>query len=246
MGARSKDWRHCLQCSRPFHPYIEDVKRSMGLFCSKRCFQLSPRRYRGASRPAEPLSVRFWKHIEKTEGCWLWTGTRSSYGYGVIGCVKERGGRTLRTHRVSWELHFGPIPDGLYVCHRCDNPPCANPAHLFLGTNSDNSNDKVVKGRTPKGDKNGAYTHPESRPFGDRNGSRRHPEARPRGSAYRSAKLTEATARAILDSFASGDTKAALARRYGVSETLIYNVVTGRNWRHATVGQEHAMPPVPL
>ncbi len=81
--------------------------------------------------------------IEPTSGCWLWTAGVNAMGYGFIGINQ----RPYLAHRVSWELHNGPIPNNTLVCHHCDNPPCANPNHLFLGTHQDNSDDKYRKNR---------------------------------------------------------------------------------------------------
>jgi hypothetical protein len=78
-----------------------------------------------------------------TDACWIWTGSRHKFGYGYI----RHEGRTLLAHRVSWQLSKGEIPSGLCVLHRCDNPPCVNPAHLFTGDHADNAADKVSKGR---------------------------------------------------------------------------------------------------
>jgi hypothetical protein len=86
---------------------------------------------------------RFWKYVNKTDGCWLWTGAIGGSGYGLLGVEN----RNVPAHRLSWQIHNGPIPDGLLVCHTCDNPPCVNPAHLWLGTNLDNARDKMAKGR---------------------------------------------------------------------------------------------------
>lgn len=88
--------------------------------------------------------TRFDAKVERGEGCWVWTGLRTQYGYGTI---TNGAGCKLLAHRASWELHVGPIPDGLWVLHRCDNPPCVNPAHLFLGTHADNVRDMWAKGR---------------------------------------------------------------------------------------------------
>jgi hypothetical protein len=92
----------------------------------------------------EPLSVRFWRFVEKTESCWLWRGGRiSKTGYGTTSVMRKR----ILAHRASWELHNGPIPSGLWVLHTCDNPICVNPAHLFLGDRADNMRDAFQKGR---------------------------------------------------------------------------------------------------
>lgn len=81
--------------------------------------------------------------VDAETGCWVWTKALHAKGYGVIAV----GRSSDRAHRVAWKLNKGPIPAGLMVLHRCDNPPCVNPAHLFLGTNSDNMRDAVGKGR---------------------------------------------------------------------------------------------------
>ena len=80
------------------------------------------------------------------DSCWEWTGNRDRSGYGTI--LVSKGGRRVRAHRLAMELHTGePIPNGMVVCHRCDNPPCCNPGHLFIGTQSDNASDMWSKGR---------------------------------------------------------------------------------------------------
>ena len=86
---------------------------------------------------------RFFSKVRKTRGCWLWTGSQTKRGYGQLKALRRR----WQAHRLSWFIHRGMIPEGLQVLHRCDNPACVKPAHLFLGTHLDNIKDKVSKHR---------------------------------------------------------------------------------------------------
>lgn len=84
--------------------------------------------------------------VKQPSGCWEWQGARQRMGHGVIGRGR-RGEGTVLVHRLSWEVHNGPVPVGMCVCHHCDNPPCVNPDHLFVGTRNDNNQDMMRKGR---------------------------------------------------------------------------------------------------
>lgn len=96
---------------------------------------------------------RFWAKVDKSSECWVWTAGRQHFGHGKF---RPNGSAPhVLAHRFSYELAYGPIPDGLFVLHKCDNPPCVRPDHLFLGTQDDNMKDKVRKGRQAKGPENG-------------------------------------------------------------------------------------------
>ncbi len=164
--------------------------------------------------------------------CLEWTGTRNPHGYGRF----SRRGRQELAHRVAYELAVGPIPDGLQVLHRCDNPPCVNPTHLWLGTPADNAHDRDTKGRRRTGIscglRNGTYTHPERRPRGDRNGRRTKPESILRGDAAPWAILTEATVRQIRVALQAGQTHRSLGAEYGVTRSAITRLARALSWRH--------------
>lgn len=146
---------------------------------------------------------RFWAKVQKTDGCWLWTASVRNRGYGMFSVNR----RNCQAHRVSWELAYGPIPDGLHVCHRCDNVLCVRPDHLWLGTNHENHLDKVRKGRWG----------PDRAVVGERHGS---------------ARLTEEAVRIIRRERTAGALVRDLASRFGVSKRTIYDVSMGQTWSH--------------
>lgn len=94
---------------------------------------------------------RFWKKVDKSGDCWLWTAYKKKGGYGTFNVE----GTMITAHRFSWQIHFGGIPEGMNVLHKCDTPACIRPEHLFLGTQQDNIDDMVEKGRQQKGEKHG-------------------------------------------------------------------------------------------
>ncbi len=149
-------------------------------------------------RPFKPLKSRC--EVDESTGCWVWQGTRLAGGYGSVSVR----GRTVLAHRLSFELSVGQIPTGMFVCHKCDNPACVNPAHLFLGTPADNVRDAVAKGR---------MAH---------------------GSAHLRSKLTEEQVADILRRCAAGERQMDLAAEYGVGRAAVNRIVLGYTWRHVS------------
>jgi hypothetical protein len=136
------------------------------------------------------------------DACWGWGGSTTWGGYGHL----RDGTRTVYAHRVSYELHIGEIPAGLLVLHRCDNPPCSNPKHLFLGTNADNAADRDRKGRRA--------------PVG-------------RGTEAPAARLTEAVVAEIIRRYRAGEgSHRSLGREYGVHGATIGYILKGKIWKH--------------
>lgn len=139
----------------------------------------------------------FFARVRKTSGCWLWQGPRDSKGYAIVHTLGEQRG-----HRAVWVLTKGPVPAGMCVLHRCDNPPCVRPSHLFLGTHADNAADKVAKGRQPRGETNGR------------------------------ARLTWRQVRAIRRRYLAGGVEIrALAVEYGVGHSTVGYIVDGTTWK---------------
>lgn len=186
-------------------------------------------RERGEIKLTPAGEAQFWAKVDKSAGpdaCWIWTASKARGGYGTFGIKR----RLIGAHRIAWILANGQIPhDGSYhgicVCHKCDNPPCCNPSHLFLGTNADNARDKTLKGR-------GNY------PRGDKSGSRKHPQSRPRGESHTCSKITDAQVLEIRALYAAGGiTKAALAKKFGMGPDNIRAIVQLKTWKHVISGE---------
>lgn len=133
-------WRCRCDCGNETVAHLQHLRKGATTSCG--CYRADVRR----ARAPRPLAERFWAKIQKTEGCWLWIGGHNAEGYGRLG-RGERGSVIDYAHRVSWEIANGPIPDGLWALHRCDNPRRVRPDHLFLGDRSDNMRDCYAKGR---------------------------------------------------------------------------------------------------
>jgi hypothetical protein len=149
-----------------------------------------------------PLEIRFWEKVDVRgpNDCWNWTASKTIEGYGWIG---DGNKHMTKAHRVSYAIHFGPIPAGMLVCHHCDNPSCVNPKHLFLGFDKDNNGDKSAKGRC-------------NVPFGEK---------------CHSAKLTPEIVRIIRARVASGETMLSLSREYKVRPFAIQKIVDHKSWK---------------
>ena len=98
--------------------------------------------------PVVSIEQRFWAYVDVSGECWMWTGGKHHFGYGIFHTTARS---SVLTHRFAWEFENGPIPDGMYVLHHCDNPPCVRPDHLWLGTREENNRDRDLKGRSYRG-----------------------------------------------------------------------------------------------
>lgn len=175
---------------------------------------------------------RFLRHVIKRgrDECWLWQiKTKSRYPM-----FKTSTGVGRTANRVAYQLFRGNIPDGACVCHSCDNTQCCNPAHLFLGTHTENIRDAQAKGRLATGKRSGAYRHPERVARGERHGSQTRPECVPRGEQAGKAKLTEAQVREARKLRVAGTFYTDLGRKYGVNNGTIHRAINGKSWKHVT------------
>lgn len=208
---------------------------------SKCCSRSCAARVRPPSTPARPLADRLWEKVDRAgpvhpvlgTRCWIWTRGLTTSGYGSI---STGNGRTSATSRVAWEVTNGPIPAGLFACHHCDNPPCCNPEHLFLGTHADNARDMAEKGRANahlrRGEANGSRKHPERRPRGDRHWTQTSPSLVCRGERCHSAKLDAEKVREVRARSAMGERSGLIAAAFGIATSMVRRIVRRDNWKH--------------
>jgi hypothetical protein len=142
-------------------------------------------------------------------GCWIFTGAADDFGYGVVG-TGGRGMPNDRAHRITYKHFHGEIPGGMFVCHECDVPSCCNPSHLFLGTNQDNVDDMVKKGRNSKPPRNLHVA----------------------GSAHPGSKFTEAEVLDIREQNKMGVSMYSMAKKYGVSQSTMQRIVRGARYKN--------------
>lgn len=173
---------------------------------------------------------RYWKKVKigKEDECWEWTGYRDRDGYGQVWWDSHG----QYAHRVAWQIANGPVPDGFLVCHTCDNPPCCNINHLFLGSHAENMADRDRKGRQASGDQNGSRLHPESRARGEQHYSRLHPEKLARGERVNTAKLNEEKVKQIRKLCAEGLSQSEVAIQLDTHRTTVNQIVLRKIWKH--------------
>lgn len=173
-------------------------------------------------------SSSFWENTP----CWEWQADRNRWNYGHFKYLN----RTCLAHRIAYLFFIGD-PANLCVLHRCDNPPCINPHHLFLGTFADNAHDRDAKSRanTARGERHGSKTMPERWSRGEKHSQIQKLHAR-KGEENRSAKLKEEDIHRIFEMFDSGITPTEIARSLNVSLGLISGILKGERWQHLGLG----------
>jgi hypothetical protein len=198
----------CKICGKCFE-WKKNHKNHVRKYCSKNCaYEVLRNRnesqFRWDDLSEEEKLVKMKDNLEerliKKDCCWEWKGGKDKDGYGQMQI--STGNKLTKAHRVSWMVYKGDIPKGIKVCHKCDNPPCCNPDHLFLGTTKDNSADMTLKGRSTRGSKNAT------------------------------SKLKDDDIPKIRQLISLGVTLTRIAKDFGVSVSTICEISKGKRWRH--------------
>src|SRR6266404_3002515 len=186
--------RICGQCSKPFMARTGEVNRGKAKYCSRQC---------GFDGQRRPLAVRFTENTGQPDsrGCQIFGNQKIRHRYKQI---YNNDGQPMSAHRAAWQLYCGQIPEGLLVLHRCDVMACVNPEHLFLGTQQDNMDDMIAKGR----------------------------KVSLRGEAVTMSKLTENEVRAIRALSAKGVRPTIIAQKFKTSRTNVHHIVNRDSWKH--------------
>lgn len=171
--------------------------------------------------PEQRLARFEQKYTRADTGCWIWHAA-TNMGYGRFWMPEG----PQRAHRMAWVFYRGSIPADKIVCHKCNNPLCVNPDHLYLGTPKTNAEDTIRAGH------HGAWRRPDRIARGSRNGSVRHPESRPRGSQHPKARLSEMQVQQIRSAARAGKTHGVIAARFGVSRSRVTMIVNRQAWAH--------------
>ena len=208
--------KNCLTCNKEFDVWLSHANRRKN--CSWSCRnkykkgKISHLNFYNTATVEQKwnrLILLFNNHVIKTkDGCWSWKGTLNRRGYGKL----KWNNKDLTAHRASWMIHYGPIPDGMFVCHHCDTPICTRPTCLFLGTAQDNVNDMIKKGRQSIT----SYLNIK-------------------GRIPHNRTITEEQAIEIKKRLKKNETTDQISKELFIGKQIIYNIKYGKSWRHIII-----------